>query len=123
MSDAARDAVLREQLQTLKLAAVARDYLPLARQARDAGWAYEDYLRELLDSEIRGREERTAARRLREARLPDVKTLDQIDWPSRASRGRRSSSWRAASFFVAPKTSCSPDPSGRARPTSPSLLA
>jgi DNA replication protein DnaC len=80
MSDAARDAVLREQLQTLKLPAVARDYLPLARQARDAGWAYEDYLRELLDSEIRGREERTAARRLREARLPDVKTLDQIDW-------------------------------------------
>jgi len=80
MSDAARDAVLREQLQTLKLPAVAREYLPLARQARDAGWAYEDYLRELLDGEIRSREQRTAARRLHEARLPDVKTLDQIDW-------------------------------------------
>ena len=37
-------------------------------------------MRELLDEELRSRQEWTAARRLREARFPDIKTLDQIDW-------------------------------------------
>ena len=50
------------------------------RQAGADSWTYEEYLRELLDSEIRAREASTTARRLREARFPDLKTLGQIDW-------------------------------------------
>jgi DNA replication protein DnaC len=80
MSEAARNAVIQQHLQTLKLPAFRRSYEALARQAADAGWAYEDYLRELLDAEIRSRQERAAADRLREARFPEVKTLDQINW-------------------------------------------
>jgi DNA replication protein DnaC len=80
MSEAARNAVIQQHLQTLKLPAFRRGYEALARQAADAGWAYEDYLRELLDAEIRSRQERAAADRLREARFPEVKTLDQINW-------------------------------------------
>jgi DNA replication protein DnaC len=80
MSEAARDAVLAEQLQTLKLPAIRRSYEALARQANDGGWAYQDYLRELLEAEVVSRRERAAASRLREAHLPEVKTLDQIDW-------------------------------------------
>ena len=38
----------------------------------------------LLDSEIRAREASTTARRLREARFPDLKTLGQIDWDAMA---------------------------------------
>jgi DNA replication protein DnaC len=52
----------------------------LVRQAREGGWDYEDFLRELLEMELRSREERTAKRCLKEARLPDVKTLEQLDW-------------------------------------------
>ena len=77
---AARDAVIGELTKTLKLPAFGEDYESLARQARDGGWDYEEYLRELLEAELRSREQRTAQRRLREARFPDIKTLDEIDW-------------------------------------------
>jgi len=74
------DAVIKEQVKELKVPAIGREYASLARRAGDGGWAYEEFLRELLDEELRSRQERTAARRLREARFPDIKTLDQIDW-------------------------------------------
>ena len=74
------DAVIKEQVKQLKVPAIGRSYVPLARQAGESGWSYAEFLRELLDEELRSRQERTAARRLREARFPDVKTLDQIDW-------------------------------------------
>lgn len=81
MSEAAiRDAVLQEQLRTLKLPGVAREYPALARQAREGGWAYEEFLRQLLESEVRSRQDRVAARRLQEAHFPVIKTLDQLDW-------------------------------------------
>jgi DNA replication protein DnaC len=80
MSAAARAAVIQEYLQTLKLPAFRRSYEALARQAGADGWAYEDYLRELLEAEVRSRQERAAACRLREAHFPDIKTLDQMDW-------------------------------------------
>ena len=80
MSEAAREAILHEHLQTLKLPAVKRSYEALARQANDGGWAYQDYLRKLLEAEVVSRRDRAAACRLREAHFPEVKTLDQIDW-------------------------------------------
>lgn len=80
MNAAVVDAVIQEQVKVLKLPAIGREYASLARQGRDGGWSYEEFLRELLDGELRSRQERTAERRLREARFPDIKTLDQIDW-------------------------------------------
>lgn len=73
-------AVIAEQVKQLKLPGVGKSYQELARQAGDAGWGFPEYLREVLDEELRSREQRVAATRLREARFPDVKTLDQIDW-------------------------------------------
>jgi DNA replication protein DnaC len=77
---AARAAVIAEYLKALKLPAFASEYQGLVRQARDAGWDYEDFLRELLEVELHSREERIAKRRLKEARFPDMKTLEQLDW-------------------------------------------
>lgn len=57
-----------------------REYPALARQAREEGWAYEDFLRDLLEAEIQSRQKRTSERRLKGARFPDLKTLEQIDW-------------------------------------------
>jgi DNA replication protein DnaC len=59
---------------------VGREYESAARRASNDGWAYEDYLRELLEAEVRTRNENAARRLLRQARFPDTKTLDQIDW-------------------------------------------
>jgi DNA replication protein DnaC len=86
---AARAAVISEYLKALKLPAFAGEYEGLVRQARDGGWDYEDFLRELLEVELRSREERTAKRRLKEARFPDTKTLDQLDWEALRGVGKQ----------------------------------
>jgi len=81
MSETAiREAVLSEHLRGLKMPGAAKEYQGLARQARDGGWDYEEFLRHVLEAEMRSRQERTSARRLQEARFPDIKTLDQMDW-------------------------------------------
>lgn len=73
-------AVIDSALRTLKLPGIRAEYQQLARTAGAEEWPYEEYLRELLEREVRSREQRTSARRLREAHFPDIKTLDQIDW-------------------------------------------
>ncbi len=80
MNDVVCEAVIREQVKTLRLPALGRQYQGVSRQARDGGWAYEQYLKELFEVEICSRQQRTSARRMREARFPDVKTLDQVKW-------------------------------------------
>lgn len=74
------EAVISEHLKVLKMPGMSRDYQSLARQARDGGWPYEDFLKELLEREVISRQEHTAAQRLKQARFPEIKTLDQIDW-------------------------------------------
>jgi DNA replication protein DnaC len=58
-----------------------RSELPaVAREARQGGWEYEDFLRVLLELEVTGRNERAVANRIRMARFPAIKTMDQIEW-------------------------------------------
>ncbi len=82
VSHAARDAVINEHLKTLRLPTVARELAAAARRARDAGSDYEEFLRELIEVEVRVRQEHSAARLLKRAGFPDVKTLDDLDWPA-----------------------------------------
>jgi DNA replication protein DnaC len=82
MSQSPREAVIQEYVKMLKMPAIGREYQALSRQARDGGWAYEEYLKELLEREMHARHEHTAALRLKQARFPDVKTLDQLEWPA-----------------------------------------
>ena len=64
----------------LKLPGVARVFESVARQARDAHWPHEDYLQEVLSAELASRHESVIRQRLREARFPEVKTLDTFDF-------------------------------------------
>lgn len=80
MADAILHAVLEQQLTLLRMPTVRRELEAVTRRAQDGSWSYEEFLRELLDAELSVREHKGAERRLREARFPDVKTLDQIDW-------------------------------------------
>ncbi len=88
MTEAARDAVLEAHCRELKLPRVLREYQALSRQARNDGWDYNEFLVQLLEIEVLGRRDSTSARRLREARFPDVKTLDQIEWETLKSVSR-----------------------------------
>lgn len=80
MSEAVRDAVIAGHCRQLKLPGVLKEYPSLARQAANEGWTYQEFLRQLLEAEVLARQASVAARRVREARFPDLKSLDQIDW-------------------------------------------
>ena len=75
----ARELVVA-QTRALKLPGIARTFEALARQARDAHWPHEDYLHEVLTAEQASRHESVIRQRLREARFPEVKTLDTFDF-------------------------------------------
>jgi DNA replication protein DnaC len=76
-----RDLVVA-QTRALKLPGVARTFESLARQARDAHWPHEDYLHEVPNAEQASRHESVIRQRLRDARFPEVKTLDAFDFPA-----------------------------------------
>lgn len=78
-STLARDLIIA-QTRALKMPGVARVFESLARQARDAHWPHEDYLHEVLSAEQSSRHESVIRQRLREARFPEVKTLDTFDF-------------------------------------------
>ena len=70
MSDAARTAVLEAHCRELKLPSVRRHYPELVRQAAHDGWNYEEFLLQLLESEVLARHDGAVARLLRQARFP-----------------------------------------------------
>ena len=78
----------------------------LARQAREEHWGYEDYLHEVLVAEQTSRHDSAVRQRLRDARFPEMKTLDTFDFAATdgCRAPRRSPSSRAASGSTAPRT-------------------
>jgi len=74
-----RDRIVA-QTRALKMPGIARVFDSLARQARDAHWPHEEYLHEVLSAEQSSRHESVIRQRLRDARFPDVKTLDTFDF-------------------------------------------
>lgn len=80
MSTAATAAVIGELCKELKLPTIARECAAICRQAQDESWSYESFLQEILTREVHRRREGAALRLLRQARFPDIKTLDQLDW-------------------------------------------
>ena len=90
MNETVLHAVIQGHVRTLRMPALGRDFLPVARRARDDGWSFEEYLRELLEAEVRSRNENAASRYLQQAGFPEPKTLDQINWDAfqGVSRGK-----------------------------------
>lgn len=72
--------LVRAQTRQLKMPGLARAFEALGRQAREERWSFEDYLHEALAVEITSRTESAVRHRLRDARFPETKTLDQFDF-------------------------------------------
>jgi DNA replication protein DnaC len=66
--------------RTLKMPGCARVFEPLARQAREEHWGYEEYLHEVLAAEQTSRRDSAVRHRIREAHFPETKTLDTFDF-------------------------------------------
>lgn len=67
-------------LKQLRLPAIAREYRTLARDAQRQNTGYLGYLQALLEREVIQREERQLQRRLRLARFPYEKRLEDFDF-------------------------------------------
>lgn len=94
------ETLILAHLRTLKLPAIRGEYTAVARRAQKEGWSYESYLQELLELEMRSREEHMSAKRLKEARFPETKTLEQIDWSAMAGVSRQKVAQLATCQFI-----------------------
>jgi DNA replication protein DnaC len=79
---------LNHQLQYLKLPFVAQNYESIAKQAATEQFTHVEYLSRLIEGESAKRRDRATQRRIRLARLPVIKTLDQFrwTWPKKINR-------------------------------------
>ena len=75
-------------LTYLKLAFIAAQYAELAKHAAHKAWSHVDYLASLVEGEADLRRDRATQSRIRLARFPVIKTLEQFrwDWPTRINR-------------------------------------
>jgi DNA replication protein DnaC len=69
------DPIIRQNCRTLKTPAIAAQYQRLAAVAAREGYSHIRYLDALLGAEIEERERKAVLRRVKEARLPRLKTL------------------------------------------------
>ena len=79
---------VEHHLTYLKLAFMAQHYAELAAQAAHNMWPHVDYLARLVEGEADLRRDRATKSRIRLARFPVIKTLEQFrwDWPNRINR-------------------------------------
>jgi DNA replication protein DnaC len=86
----AHGAALDAQLAALNLPFMRQHCRALAQSAADKQWSHLHYLGELVGSEVRARQDRRVQRRIKDARFPVLKTLEQFDWnwPTKINRAQ-----------------------------------
>jgi len=73
-------ATIRQQCKVLRLPSIAAQCTQLAEQAVRERRTHLGYLEALLQAEVEDREQRLIERRIHEARLPRMKTLEEFDF-------------------------------------------
>lgn len=83
-----QSALLQQQLDYLKLPFLKAQHAELAQQAAQQSWTHVDYLTRLIDGQYQQRLQHTIQLRVRAARFPVLKTLEQFhwDWPKKINR-------------------------------------
>jgi DNA replication protein DnaC len=71
---------LLDQMDYLKLPFIKAHHSELAREAGRQSWDHQEYLRRLVDGEFGQRQQRCIERRIKAARFPVIKTLEQFQW-------------------------------------------
>src|ERR1700687_1812237 len=99
---------LDAQLQRLHLHYIQSHYLALATRAAEQQRSHLDYLEQLVEGEATMRENRSIERRIKNARFPVLKTLDdfQWSWPKKINRQQIQNLFRLA--FIARQTNSRP---------------
>lgn len=74
------EATVRQHCKTLHLPTISAQFVRLAVEAVKGKQSHTEYLEALLATELEDRERRTVERRIREAHLPKVKTLEDFEF-------------------------------------------
>jgi DNA replication protein DnaC len=84
------EQTLASHLAYLKLHYLKEHFQALADQAAREQWSALKYLARLIEGEALARQDRAIQKRLKEARFPMVKTLEQFDWswPKKVNRAQ-----------------------------------
>jgi len=85
---AATEILLKENLKSLNLSHMSANLASLVRQARENGSSHEEFLLALSEVELQMRAENRLKRKLREAKFPLLKTLEQFDYSSAVTTDR-----------------------------------
>jgi DNA replication protein DnaC len=83
-----RKKEMEEQLSFLKLPFMLEQYRNLAAEAANKNWGHQEYLQNLVQGEADRRWDNSIQRRIRMARFPVPKSLDQFEWtwPTKINR-------------------------------------
>ena len=107
--------------RALKAPSLAAAVERLAERARADGWTHEEFLAACLEREVAARAANGGELRIRAARFPARKSLDEFDFDHQRSLSATSSPTSPPSTSSPPATtSCSSARPAPARPTSPS---
>ena len=71
---------LDQTLAYLNLPYIRNHHQELSELASKKQWSHLDYLEKLAEGEAASKSDRSTQRRIRLARFPVIKTLDQFDW-------------------------------------------
>ena len=71
---------ITEHLSYLKLPFIRENYVAIGKTAAHKQWDHIQYLSELVEQESNLRRDRCIQRRIKMARFPVIKTMDQFDW-------------------------------------------
>ena len=81
--------VLQEQLRHLRMTETANELPILLRNAETMSWTYQEFMQEVLMFEVKRREEKNVEKRLKLARFPYHKTIDEFNIEEQESISKR----------------------------------
>jgi len=82
-------SILAEHCRELRLPSVLRNLDETTRRAAADDWSFARFLQELLGQEVDTRRRNAVTRLLRQARFPEPKTIETIDWDALQGIGKR----------------------------------
>lgn len=80
---------LQEHFRHLRMAETADELPTLLRNAEKSSWTYLEFLQELLGHELKCREKKNMEKRMKWAKFPYIKTLDEFNVEEQASLSTR----------------------------------
>ncbi|MDQ1005433.1 DNA replication protein DnaC [Neobacillus niacini] len=81
--------ILQEQLRHLRMTETANELPVLLRNAETMSWTYQEFMQEILLFEMKRREEKNVEKRLKLAKFPYHKTLDEFNIEEQESLSKR----------------------------------